>query len=138
MISQGAAGDDQHGDGGVHEEEEVDHKEALFGDPIIGEAEQLEDENGPGARPANILPAPKEMTLAEWISHCVTHLPYHPGCPICAATRRPNSHHRLSHENARVVPLLVGDYCFVKSSTDDANITVLVLKLYPYKLFLHV
>ena len=34
----------------------------------------------------------------------------------------------------RTIPLLVGDYGFVKDGTDEGNATVLVLKLYPYKL----
>ena len=76
------------------------------------------------------------MTPAAFEKHCLTHLPYHPGCPICAATRRPNDQHRKSHESARTVPLLVGDYGFIRSSMDDKSLlqTVVVLRILPYKL----
>ena len=33
---------------------------------------------------------------------------------------------------SRSVPLLVGDYCFVRNSGDDNLVCILVLKLYPY------
>ena len=36
--------------------------------------------------------------------------------------------------NLLTIPLLVGDYGFIKDGTDDENATVLVLKLYPFKL----
>ena len=128
-VGQGTKDEDLLGDGfDSGGEEVVDRKDALFGDPII-DHEVLEDENWPGAIPATVLPAPKEMSKAEWTRHCVTHLPYHRGCPVCAATRMPNMHHRASHETSRVVPLIVGDYCFVKSLDEKKTLTVLVLKL---------
>ena len=45
-----------------------------------------------------------------------------------------NSPHKDSHEASRALPLLVGDYGFVKSSTDAAehSQTVLVLRIGPY------
>ena len=42
--------------------------------------------------------------------------------------------HLRSHESERAIPLLVGDYGFVKDGSDDENATILVLKLYPFKL----
>ena len=117
------------------DEELIDQRHALFKDPIIGVKDVISDEHGAGARPAEPLPVPKEMSAAEWAEHSITHLKYHPGCPVCAATRRPNSHHRASHEHDRTIPLLVGDYCFPKSSSDGSTATVIVLKVYPFKVF---
>ena len=116
-------------------EEQVDPKHAVLGDPIIGNEGILLDENGCGARTAATMPAPKGMTAAEWARHCVTHLPYCKDCPWCVASRRPNSHHRKANNAERVIPLLVADYCFLEGSTDDDHITVLVMRLYPYRVF---
>ena len=84
----------------------VDLKDALFDDPIIGVEHVLLDENGLGARRANPLASPKPMSPAEKAVHDLTHLPFHPGCPICRATRTPNAQHRGTHEHLRVIPLL--------------------------------
>ena len=117
------------------EEEAVDLKDALFSDPIVGTEQVLQDEHGPGAIAARLLPSPPSFTPAQWARHCLTHLPFHPGCPICVACRRPNSHHRQTHECERVIPLLVADYCYVKSTGDEQLQTVLVMRLYPYKIY---
>ena len=114
---------------------DVDLKQALFNDPIVGEGQTLLDENGPGAIQPKPLATPPSMTPLERAIHNLTHLPYHPGCPICVSTRRPNSHHRNSHEHLRTIPLLVADYCFVKTTGDVKLQTILVLRLYPYRLF---
>ena len=117
-------------------DDDVDFKLADLNDPIVGVERVIADENGPGAISAQPLACPPSMTPAAFLKHCLTHLPYHPGCPICAATRKPNAQHRRSHEASRVIPLLVGDYGFVRSSLDskDDLQTVLVLKVLPYKL----
>ena len=115
-------------------EEDVNLKDALFDDPIIGHGQTLLDEHGPGALEPLPLATPPTMTPAQRAKHNLTHLPYHPGCPICVATRRPNTHHQRSHENERTIPLLVADYCFVKTSGDVALQTIPVLRLYPCKL----
>ena len=115
-------------------EDLVDQKHAHFNDPIIGTEAVTSIGDEPGARDATPLPSPKEMTTVEWARHCIANLPYCAACPICAATRRPNTQHRRSHEHGRVIPFLVGDCCFVKNGTDDQLITVIVLKLYPYKI----
>ena len=51
------------------------------------------------------------------------------------ATRRPNSHHRNLHDESRTIPLLVGDDGFPRDNRDQECSTVLVLKLYPHKMF---
>ena len=42
--------------------------------------------------------------------------------------------HLKAHESERAIPLLVGDYGFIKDGVDEENATILVMKLYPYKL----
>ena len=117
-------------------DDDVDTDLALLEDPIVGVERVLSDQNGPGAIDAKPLASPPSMSPAAFARHCLTHLPYHPGCPICAATRRPNTQHRKSNEASRIIPLLVGDYGFVRSSLDEKGDlqTVLVLRILPYKL----
>ena len=117
------------------DDDSVDLGQAMFDEPIIGVEQVTLDKNGPGAIAPMPLASPNPMTPAELARHNLTHLPYHPACPICASTRRPNDHHRRSLENERVIPLLVADYCFVKTSGDARNQTIVVLRLYPYKLY---
>ena len=62
-------------------------------------------------------------------------MPYDPACDICTATKRPNNAHVQSHEDGRNIPLLVADYAFIKDSADSDNVTLLVMKLYPFKMF---
>ena len=116
-------------------EEEVNLKEALFSDPIVGVERVTLTEHGAGAIEARPLPTPPTMTAAEKAKHDLTHLPFHPGCPICASTRRPNSMHMQAHEHLRVVPLLVADYCFMKFADEQCLQPILVMRLYPYKLY---
>ena len=89
---------------------DVDLKHALFDDPIVGRGPTLLDKHGLGALEPRELSTPPTMTPAQRAKHNLTHLPFHPGCPICMATRRPNTHHRKSHEHEKVIPLLVADY----------------------------
>ena len=110
-------------------------KRLWFNDPIIGTEQIVEDEHGPGAREARPLPSPPSVTPAQWAKHCITHLPFQPGCPICVSCRRPNTHHRQAHEAERTIPLLVADYCYVQATGDDALQTMLVMRLYPCKRF---
>ena len=134
-LSPLSATDSEGAAGGVAVDEFVDMKDAVTNDPIVGTESVTLTEHGPGARVPAALPSPQRMTPAEEARHWLTHMPYHPGCELCVQCRRPNSHHRTSLQDSRSIPLLVGDYCFPKGQQDDETITVLVLKLYPYKLF---
>ena len=110
---------------------------AALGDPIVGvDRVVYDDTTGPGALAAKPLSSPKSMTALQKAIHDLTHLPYHPGCEICVSCRRPNTQHRSLKNSERVVPLMVGDYCFPKHSEDVDPLTVLVIRVYPYKLFL--
>ena len=76
------------------------------------------------------------MSPAQRRKHNLTHLPMHPGCAICRATRSPNAVHVMSHESERVIPLLVGHYCFLRRIDETLLQTCLVMRLYPYKCFM--
>ena len=116
-------------------EEELNPKAVVVDDPIVGEELTTLDENGPGAIQPQSIPGPKEMSAKEREKHFANgHLPYDPRCEICVRCKRPNTPHTRSHESERTIPLLVGDYGFIKDSSDEENVTILVLKLYPYKL----
>ena len=113
----------------------VDPRDLMMGEPIVGFDEPTLTENGEGARTPKTLPSPRAMTPAQRAAHWITHLPYDPSCEICVQCRRPNEHHRSVKDDSRVIPLLVGDYGFIKDSGDTESATILVLKLYPYKTF---
>ena len=91
LDSSGTGGHDQKDKAAIGAEEEIDLKDALFSDPIVGVEAVAISEHGPGALTPRPLSTPPSMTPAQRAIHNLTHLPYHPGCPICAATRRPNS-----------------------------------------------
>ena len=129
-------GDKTMGDNvGNLDEEELDPKSVIVDDLISGEGVVTLDDNGPGALQPKQIPGPKEMSKSERERHFAAgHLPYDPRCEICAASKKPNLPHLKSHESERTIPLLVGDYGFIKDGSDDENVTVLVLKLFPFKL----
>ena len=112
----------------------MDPKDVLLGDQIVGTEHVTLDKHGPGAIEVDPMNAPTEMTPSQWAKHIITHLPYHPGCSICRACKRANIPHVKSHESDREIPLLVGDYAFCRDSKDESLATLLVLRLYPYKL----
>ena len=125
-LRGGAGGDD----------DEADPKMAVIGELMVGvERVVYDDATGSGALAAQTLATPGSMSAAQRAVHDLTHLPYDPACEICVSTRRPNTPHRSLKLSDRTVPLLVGDYCFPKHSDDVDPLTVLVIKIYPYKLF---
>ena len=117
------------------EEEAADFKYAVMEEKIIGTESVTLDEHGQGAVTPKGLPSPARMTPAAERLHWLTHLPYNPACEVCVRCKRPNTHHRGCKTDSRVIPLLVGDYCFLKDSQDEDQATMLVLKLYPYKIY---
>ena len=113
----------------------VDMKDAALDEKIIGVEAKTLYEHGPGDLEPRQLPTPHRMLPAKEALHWLTHLPYDPACELCVQCKRPNSHHRGNTTDERVIPLLVGDYCFIKGSKDEEMVTGLVFKLYPFKLF---
>ena len=133
----GALGNQQVVEGVSDDEEIVDTKFAVLGEPIVGiERVVYDDETGSGALPARPLTSPRSMSAAKRAIHDMTHLPYDPGCEICVACRRPNTQHRTLKDSERTVPLMVGDYCFPKHSDDAEPLTCLVVRVRPYKIYL--
>ena len=123
--------------GSVVDDEVVDPKLAMTREPIVGlESVTWEQGKGSGALPARPLPSPKEMSDSVRRIHDITHLPYDPGCAICVSCRRPNNHHRMSSDSARTIPLVVADYAFPRNFGDEDPLTVLVMRVYPYKLWM--
>ena len=109
-------------------------KDAVMDDNIIGVEVTTTNEHGPGAMEPRVLPTPHRMLPSKEAKHWLAHLPYDPACELCVQCKRHNSHHRESTKDERTIPLLVGDYCFVKDSSDGEQVTGLVLKLYPFNI----
>ena len=60
---------------------------AVFGVEDPGEADIVADDEGEQAEDVRPLPTPHQLTLSEYRDHCVTHFPYHSGCPHCLEGR---------------------------------------------------
>ena len=103
------------------EEEEVDLSNAQT-EKVIEGVEQAE------RALVKPLHTPPSMTASERKTHNLTHQPPHRGCPICAANRTPNLIHGPNHEHERTIPLLVGDYCFLRSILDKPLLPCLVMR----------
>ena len=118
-------------------EEDVDPKMAVMGYPNVGMGNMTwEEGKGHGAIPARPLPSPKEMSTAQRRIHDLIHLPYDPGCGICVSCRRPNNHHRSVKDSEKTIPPVVEDYGFPKTSDEDTPMTLLIMRGYPYKIWM--
>ena len=87
------------------DEPDIDVSKAMSSDPIVGTEAILHDGNGTGARRAQPIKAPAEMTPAQWEEHMLTHLPCCAGCPFCCIARKPDVQHRQACEWERNVPM---------------------------------
>ena len=114
-------------------DEEVDFKEAVLGDPIVGTEVVTRDDRGQGALSPRGLPSPKEPTPAARELHNLTHQPPEFWCPFCVSGRRCNDPHRkVTKGEERKIPLLVGDCAHVRNLSDDDIAKLLIMKLYPH------
>ena len=128
--------DDRQSASIIEDDEHVDRSLAVTGEPIVGTDKVVfDEETGPGALAARPLTSPKGMSAHQRAIHDLTHLPYDPSCEICSSCRRPNTQHRSLPATVRAVPLVVGDYCFPKHSDETTPLTLLVIRVYPYRLF---
>ena len=117
-------------------DEEVDFRQAVLGDPIVGTAVIVSDSRGQGAVSPRTLPSPKEPTPAARERHNLTHQPPEFGCPFCLSGRRCNDQHRkVKDDQTRTIPLLVGDYAHVRNQHGEDLASRAALKLYPGGLF---
>ena len=83
----------------------------------------------PKALPTPIMPSPAIVAR-----HNLTHVPYRSWCPYCNAGRRPNSQHRgQSVDQKRSLPVVHADYCFIRDTQDEDNLTVCVGRMSPSK-----
>ena len=110
-------------------------QDAVLDEKRVGKDNVTLDEHGPGAIQPKALSSPRRMLPSQEALHWLTHLPYDPACEICVQCERPNSHHRGINSDKRQIHLLVGDYGFVKDSKDGSQLTLLIMKLYPYKIY---
>ena len=94
--------------------------DAVFDEKILGVEATTMDAHGPGALEPKVLPTPHRMLPSKEAKHWLTHLPYDPACELCVQCKRPNSDHRGLKDDKRTIPLLVGDYCFFKRSSDSS------------------
>ena len=72
---------------------------------------------------------PKGPTAEEMRRHRATHCPYRSWCPKCVAARGHQGPHRASDEPIDDTPQISMDYCFIRRSTEDASVPVLVAKV---------
>ena len=124
----GAAGDEP-------KEEEVDESLILDTEKWDGEKmEATEDEDGRSieVRPARSPSNPKSPSARDIAQHNLTHAAYRSWCPFCVAGRRPNSPHRKMRDE-RAIPLLVGDFAFVRTTSDEETLTIFVSKVLPQR-----
>ena len=80
------------------------------------------------ARRARKARDPGAPSAADWEAHQATHLPFRIWCQECVRGRRDNPAHRQVPEEAREVPEIGMDYCFLRKSDCEDKITVLVQK----------
>ena len=101
---------------------------------VVEGNEEIDADSGEVAVCPRALPTPKMPSPSVVAHHNLTHFPYRSWCPYCVAGRRPNSHHRdLSVDLNRSLPIVHADYCFIRDSHDDENITVCVGRMSPSK-----
>ena len=80
---------------------------------------------------AKVPTAPVGPSQAEIEAHNVTHLPYRSWCRWCVMSKKPNTKHMRAQYAQRDVPLLVGDYAFIRDSRDEDLLTIFVGRMYP-------
>ena len=113
----------------------INPKDVLFGDPIVGNESVTLTEHGPGALDPRVMTSPKSMSASQRARHWTTHLPYDPSCEVCVRCRRPNVPDHAVQNDTREIPLLVGDYGFIRDSRAQDSVTTLVMNLYPFNIF---
>ena len=112
-VAKPSAGDQDKQQQEEEEEEIVDLDSALMHEPIVGVEQKEKD--GHDKHSTIPLPSPPTMTPAQREKHNLTHLPPHPGCPICRASRTPKVQHDPTRQRLGTIPLLVGAYRVLRS-----------------------
>ena len=112
----------------VVDEALIDDSEGMAG---VGVDQVEDDVEAQQVRKPRGHTTPYQPTAKEVELHNLTHGVYRSWCPFCVAGRRPNSAHKKA-DKSRTIPLLVGDYAFVRDSRDSELLTMFVAKLLPY------
>ena len=99
-------------------------------DNVDGE-EEVSIENGQVVQLPKALPTPKVPSKKEVDFHNLTHIPYRNWCPFCVRARRKNDPHCQSQGDGRSKPLFCADYCFVRETEDEGNLSLLVGRIKP-------
>ena len=82
---------------------------------------------------------PKGPTKEEIRRHNATHCPYRSWCPKCVAGRGHQGPHNASEEPLDNTPMVSLDYCFLRRTTEEASVPILVAKVRKKNLlFVHV
>ena len=105
---------------------DADHDEQGGDEPTTGE-DVLTDSAQEPRVPTNVT----GPTATEIDVHNATHLPYRSWCRWCVMSRKPTPKHVRAHHADRDVPLLVGDYVFVRSGNDTYLLTIYFGRLHP-------
>ena len=116
-------------------ESDITFEDAMLDDYIYGPDASVAAKDGKSVHKPKLLPAPGEMTEAEFAEHKATHVKYDSRCPFCLAARRPNAQHQQS-ASERTIPILHSDYCFLRDSLSEDLLTVLVMYVKPYRTYM--
>ena len=102
-------------------------------DHVSGDdTEVVQDDEGEAFQIPKCLPCPKAPSREMVRRHNATHWPYASWCEWCVSTRRNSDPHLRNKDGSnRSVPLLVMDYCFLKTVDEEETQKTLVGKLYP-------
>ena len=145
MVADPGDGDDAEAEGDAGEDTVDDSWNELHEAPIaadldddrvsgdwIPEGEVVQDDEGDAFQIPLCLPCPKAPSKEMVRRHNAVHWPYAPWCEWCVSTRRNSDPHFQNKEGSnRSIPLLVMDYCFLKTIDEDETQKTLVGKLYP-------
>ena len=145
-LSPSDLSDDEEG-GVLEEEQDALQAEDDMIEKAIAEAEQGNGDKGEDpdeeeilcgpcgddAQKPSLFKAPTTPSAEEVATHFLTHMPYRSWCPHCVACRRGNTPHVSKPDAPRTIPLLVADYCYIRDTKDQDLTTVLVCRVYPWK-----
>ena len=114
---------------------EVTEREPRGDDDGKEEEEEVHEQaNGERMRKIPHGPSPE-----EWGIHRITHRPYRSWCPKCVAGRGHQGAHVASEDPLDDTPMVSIDYCFLRRSSEDRSVPVLVAKVRQLNiLFAHV
>ena len=147
-ISPSDLSEDEEGDVLGDEQQAARDEEDDMIEKAIAEAEDGNGEKGDNpdeedlvcgpcdddAQKPALIKAPTKPSAEDVATHNLTHMPYRSWCKHCVACRRGNAPHVSRLDAPRAIPLLVADYCYIRDSIDQDLTTVLVCRIYPWRI----